>query len=204
MNAAVLYYTDNSLDSRLSKVVQSYLVKAVGELRIVSVSQQPINFGENICVGEIGRSLESIRRQVIVGLITINQEAVYLVEHDVIYPASHFKFVLELLNDYWCWCNENVIYGDVKRGVYFLTEYSAKRTPLSQMVVKRNSMLDWLANESNPLEPPCRKHRDTETSIDLRHKTNFSSKGRITRKRHNFDESHGWGSLPGVLACNCL
>lgn len=88
----IIYLTDNALDGRIADVCRFYLLKAAGEARIVSVSQRPIDLGDNVCVGEIGRSGLSIDRQLKAGLDMVDTEFVAIAEHDCIYGAEHFAW----------------------------------------------------------------------------------------------------------------
>ena len=50
----MIYYTANTEDPALENNVRNFLVKQANGIPIVSVSQKPIDFGTNICVGEVG------------------------------------------------------------------------------------------------------------------------------------------------------
>jgi len=89
-----VYYTDNSLPPEFAAVVRHTLEAAAlaWHTPIVSVSQQPLDFGdESFCIGPIGRSYRSIYRQIIAGCGRAKTEYVALCEHDVIYSMCHFK-----------------------------------------------------------------------------------------------------------------
>jgi len=88
----IIYYTDNHLPSRFAWSVRAELWTVAEQLRlpVVSVSQHPLSFGTNLCVGDIGRSYRSIIRQILIGCIATDRPYVALCEHDVLYPAAHF------------------------------------------------------------------------------------------------------------------
>jgi hypothetical protein len=88
----ILYMTDNALDDWLMKRCQELLLKASDGLPIISVSQKPIEFGRNICVGDIGRSGLSIDTQLYEGLKETNTTWVAIAEHDCIYSKEHFQW----------------------------------------------------------------------------------------------------------------
>ena len=91
MKKAILYYTDNvSVADHIGEAVRAQLLKS--ELPIISVSQQPMDFGHNVCIGDIGRSRVSMTNQVILGLDNTDADVVFLAEHDVLYHPSHFDF----------------------------------------------------------------------------------------------------------------
>ncbi len=84
----LLYYTANT--SIFREAVQGRLAKA--GYPIISVSQEPIDLGTNICVGKIGRSLQNIYRQVLEGAKKATTKYVALVEDDCLYVPEHFEY----------------------------------------------------------------------------------------------------------------
>lgn len=86
----LVYYTDNRCEERITRVCREQL-KRTG-LPIVSVSQHPIDFENNI-VMDLDRSILSQTRQILKGLMNIKTDIVFLVEHDILYHPSHFNFV---------------------------------------------------------------------------------------------------------------
>jgi hypothetical protein len=92
-NTTIVYITDNDLDARLAEVCQQHLVRAADGKRIISVSQKPMDFGENICVGDIGRSSLSIDIQLKAGLDKVDTPYVAVAEHDCLYSTEHFNWI---------------------------------------------------------------------------------------------------------------
>lgn len=87
----VVFYTANYISEYFWNNVKANLVKAVGDLPLISVSQKPMDFGENICVGNIGRSHLNIYRQILTGTQAAKTKYVALAEDDIFYPQSHFE-----------------------------------------------------------------------------------------------------------------
>jgi len=87
----LLYYTANVVDPTLGQRCLDQLVHACPNTPIVSVSQKPIQVGMNICVGEIGRSLQNIYMQVLAGARQVKTKYVALVEDDCLYVPDHFN-----------------------------------------------------------------------------------------------------------------
>lgn len=83
----LLYYTANT--SVFREAIEKRLEKQV--YPIISISQEPIALGTNICVGKIGRSLENIYRQVLEGAKKATTKYVALVEDDCLYVPEHFE-----------------------------------------------------------------------------------------------------------------
>jgi hypothetical protein len=64
-----------------------------GDCPIISVSQQPIDFGTNICVGEVGISNQNAHRQFQMGCQAATTEFVHAAESDTLYPPEYFQFI---------------------------------------------------------------------------------------------------------------
>jgi len=52
----IIYYTANREDERFEQVIRENILRVSEGLPIISVSQKPIDFGQNICVGNVGVS----------------------------------------------------------------------------------------------------------------------------------------------------
>ena len=89
----ILYYTANVIkESAAQKIRDSLLKVTENKFPIISVSQKPINFGKNICIGEIGRSKYNLYKQILIGAREVKTKYVACVEDDVLYSADHFNF----------------------------------------------------------------------------------------------------------------
>jgi len=86
----LIYYTANKISEKFAQKIRKELGKT--GYPIISVSQKPIDFGTNICVGEIGRSFQNIYRQVLEGAKKATSKYVALVEDDCVYAPEHFKY----------------------------------------------------------------------------------------------------------------
>jgi len=106
MEITLLYYTSNREDESLEKKVRENILANKGDLPIISVSQKPIDFGENICVGEMENSYKSLFFQVKKGLEKITTPYVMVVEADCFYPPDYFKFRPRTLGN--CYRYDNV------------------------------------------------------------------------------------------------
>lgn len=107
----ILYYTDNRLDPLIQKAVWSQLEK-IG-LPIISVSLEPIPFGENIVLQK-DRGIQTMFEQILTGLEALQTDFVYFCEHDVLYHPSHFDFTPERMDTYYY--NENIWKVDYQTG----------------------------------------------------------------------------------------
>jgi len=91
-NLTILYITDSVLEPYLAGRCRELLEKSAMGKRIVSVSQKPLDFGDNVCVGDIGRVALSIDIQIKAGLEVVDTPYVAVAEHDCVYAPEHFDF----------------------------------------------------------------------------------------------------------------
>jgi len=93
MDTTILYYTSNMEGEIFEGRVKDIILKNKGDISLISVSQKPIDFGHNICVGEHGVSGFNMFRQVQIGLREIKTKYVISVEADCFYPPEYFQFI---------------------------------------------------------------------------------------------------------------
>lgn len=88
----LLYYTASTIEDYLGENVRKHLLKTnKGKYPIVSVSQKPLKFGKNICVGEIGKSYYNCYKQILTGAKEVKTKYVAMCEDDTLYPKEHFN-----------------------------------------------------------------------------------------------------------------
>lgn len=201
---AIIYYTDHHLDEGLARACMKNLKKVAANIPIISVSQRPLNFGKNVCVGEKPRCNKSIYEQILVGLEAAKEGSViYLCEHDVAYNSTHFVHVPEVKDrlDY----NQNRYYWAPGQNEYLPAR---GKWPLSQLVAYREFLIEKV-KESIAMENPtsemyrCRTHRfnSEKPNIDIRHGMNFSKDGRWKKEYYagksniTIDNIGHWGSV---------
>jgi hypothetical protein len=91
-NNTILYITDNSVRPDLAEKVREILVREAGDIPIVSASQEPMDFGTNVCVGKIGRSWLSLYKGMAAGLEAVGTMFTVIAEHDCLYAADHLRW----------------------------------------------------------------------------------------------------------------
>jgi hypothetical protein len=132
---SIIYYTDNCLEPFLTEKCQAYLVKAANGKRIISVSQKPIEFGDNLCVGDIGRSHHSLFYQTLMGAQEAKTRYIALAEHDCLYTTEHFDWVPP--DDAYFWYNVNHWLADWNSDTAGMYSYY-RRKVMSQLICERN------------------------------------------------------------------
>jgi hypothetical protein len=93
--STIIYYTANREGERFERVIRDQILRVAGGLPIISVSQQPLDFGVNICVGEVGISNQNAHRQFQIGCQAATTEFVHSAESDTLYPMEYFQFIPE-------------------------------------------------------------------------------------------------------------
>ena len=91
-NLSVVYFTANVISDYFAKNTQKQLLKAIGDLPLISVSKKPMDFGQNICVGDTPRSHFNIYRQALIGAKAAGTKYIALAEDDVLYSSEHFNY----------------------------------------------------------------------------------------------------------------
>lgn len=118
----ILLYTANRLPEATAARIRGHLLAQVdatggalaGRYPLISVSQKPIDFGRNICVGDIGVSKYNAYKQILIGALEVETEYVATVDDDTLYDVEHFthrpppgEFLYEA--NYW-FCQDGLDY----------------------------------------------------------------------------------------------
>ena len=115
----IVYYTDNRLEEKIMRACQERLKASVNGHRIVSVSLQPLDFGDNIAL-PLERGYLTMFRQILAGLEASDADVIYFCEHDVLYSPSHFDFIPPEKDRYYY--NTNVWRVDAETGRALYTD----------------------------------------------------------------------------------
>jgi len=102
----VIYYTSNRECEEFEKRVRDNILEVCGGLPIISVSQKPIDFGQNIVVGDVGSSGFNMFRQVMIACQEATTRFVVSAESDCLYPPDYFQFIPP--RDDRCYRNSNL------------------------------------------------------------------------------------------------
>ncbi len=146
-DTTIIYLTDNCLDERVAEACKRHLLKAADGKRIISVSQKPMDFGENICVGDIGRSSINIDKQLLEGLKLVKTRFVAVAEHDVVYDKEHFNYVPpEDIYFYYnvnCWLLQYSSKGHPEyNGLFSFRKSESYWLLQSQLIANTDSMIE--------------------------------------------------------------
>jgi len=105
VDVTVLYYTANVESEIFEQRVRDIIWQNKGDLPLVSVSQKPIDFGLNICVGVHPVCYANEFRQIQIGLKEVKTQYVLTAEADTLYPPSYFNYRPERLGKFYRYDN---------------------------------------------------------------------------------------------------
>ncbi len=91
---SILYYTANRISDTFATAIRDILLYQAARfgIPIISVSQKPIDFGDNICVGDIGYSTYNVYKQILVGAKKVRTKYLVCCEDDSLYSPEHFQY----------------------------------------------------------------------------------------------------------------
>lgn len=93
INSTVVYYTSNTENEQFEKKIRDEIWKNKGDLPLISVSRKPIDFGTNVCVGDIPHCDLSAFKQLLTGLKEVKTQFAHAAESDALYPPEYFSFI---------------------------------------------------------------------------------------------------------------
>lgn len=148
-NLTVIYYTSNYLEDHNPYFLENtkrQLLEALGDLPLISVSQRPMAFGQNICLGDIGRSHLNIYKQILTGSKAAKTKYVAMAEDDVLYSYEHFH---EMVPD-----RDVFLYDMNKWSLFTWTDppmfsFRTKRKVVNNLIAPRDMLVEALAERFN-------------------------------------------------------
>ncbi len=115
----IIYYSSNREDEAFEEKVRQNILDVSNGLPIISVTQKPIDFGRNICVGDVGTSGFNMFRQVQIALQNCNTKYVISAEADCLYPPDYFTALLFDVESDICYRNTNLYVMAHKRPIFW-------------------------------------------------------------------------------------
>lgn len=216
MTKGLVYYTNHSADEKILLACQAQLKRCmeIWKFPIISVSQKPINFGQNFVMETMESSVLSMYKQILKGLEECKTDVVFFVEHDVLYHPSHFDFTPERDDHFYYNRNEWHVSSVTGKTVFYqhnnTTELSALRETLLSHIKRAIEVNTDAFHASYGISPPKGippeeqrgKHAGTYMSevpnIDIRH-PNTMSRQRMDKSEFRSERScRGWTESDGV------
>jgi len=86
----IIMLTPNKVPKEWAKYHKEMLLKAVGNTRVITVSNEPLDWGTNIIQDDYG--LTNIYRQMLRASKLAETEFIAMADDDTLYPSDHFKY----------------------------------------------------------------------------------------------------------------
>ncbi len=143
IDTTIISLIDNNLEPSLWNLCKDYLIWSAQDVPIISVSQEPVELGTNVCVGKIGRSLDSIWMQLLAGAQAATTRFVAVSEQDNLYPQGYFNFQASRDDTFYYNFNYVILHRTGNLDGLFGVNNDI-RFALSQMVCNRQLLIDAL------------------------------------------------------------
>jgi len=152
LDLTVVYYTCNYLEKENPVFLantQHFLLKAIGQHPLISVSQKPMDFGQNICLGDIGRSHFNIYKQILIGAKAAKTKHVALAEDDILYSYAHFHTMTPRPSVF--------LYDMAKLSIFTWSEppqfsFRTRRTVVNQLIAPRKMLIEAMEERFTRME----------------------------------------------------
>jgi hypothetical protein len=122
-DVTIIYYTSNRECEEFESRIRANILANCGDLPIVSVSQKPIDFGDNIVVGDIGVSGFNMFRQVQIACEAAKTPLVISCEADCLYPPDYFTTIPHRIDT--CFRDKNLYVMGQHRTYFYKKEEGA-------------------------------------------------------------------------------
>ncbi len=145
LTKGLCFYTDNMVDPVILNAVQTKLKASTNGYRLVTVSLKPLDFGENIVLN-LKRGHLAMAKQQLAGLERLDTDIVFMVEHDILYPACHFDFIPPRKDMFYY----NLNWWKVRTSDGQALHFKAKQ--VSGLCAYRNILIDYYRNRVKMIE----------------------------------------------------
>jgi hypothetical protein len=123
-DATIVYCSSNMEDPRFEERIRDNILKNSGGMPIISVTQKPIDFGTNICVGDdIGVSGFNFFSQVLIGCKYATTKYIISAEADTVYGPDYFEYRPPAEDA--CYRNSNLYVMGDHRDYWYMKEEGA-------------------------------------------------------------------------------
>ncbi len=163
LDISVVYYTCNYLEKVNPVFVANtkhFLLKAIGNHPLVSVSHEPMkNFGYNVVV-ELPRDHLSIYKQILIGCKHATTKYVAMAEDDILYSYGHFHTMVPP--------DDNTFLYDMSKLSIFtwsqpeMFSFRTKRMVVNQLIAPRKMLIEAMEERFERLEWLLKNGRDVE------------------------------------------
>ena len=152
----LIYYTSNKEKEGFETKIKGKLLKTIGDIPLISVSQKPIKLGTNICVGDVGTSDHNIYRQLQIGCLKATTKFVCTAEADCLYPPTgYFDFNPPDETTAYHYTNVWILYKGSrifkKKAFSLCALFSSREYLLSRLQRVLGKLPQWSTSKPHPL-----------------------------------------------------
>lgn len=135
-DVTLIYYTANKIAEPFAEKIRGHLRHVSGRgLWIISVSHQPLDFGENIVLQDAVPSFYNLYKQILLGVRAARTKYVACCEDDALYTTEHFSHQPP---------DDQVSYNMNKWGLDSTRFYYRRRINMSNCIAPTALLLDIL------------------------------------------------------------
>ena len=191
LHKTIIYYTASIEKESFEKKVRENILKISNDLPIISVSQKPIDFGTNICVGKLPHNYNSAFKQVLIGCQAAKTPFVIMCESDCLYPPDYFDFELTKLDVIYTYDNVWVMWDRENR-----TRFYKHGTTAGSIILGREYYINLLKNGiPNFFDPAIKWEKFTgEPLINIKTRQGISFGTTLTKGVKPIKNFPQWGT----------
>jgi len=165
LDTTLIYYSSNREKPEFEERIRNEIIKNSGGLPIISVTQKPIDFGENILVGDVGASGFNMFRQVQIACRKATTRFVTSIEADCVYPPDYFTW--EPPKDNVCYRDKNLYVMGQHRKYFYYKPWGATHAQIvnREFYLNRLDFLfqgepEWSIEQKNFPKEKTRHHQE--------------------------------------------
>jgi hypothetical protein len=164
----IFYCSSNKERPEFEKRIIKNILKYSGDIPVISVTQKPIDFGTNICVGDnVGVSGFNFFKQSLIALKNIKTPFALSCEADTVYPPDYFQFIPP--REDICYRDKNLYVMGQHRNYFFKKEEGATHAQIVGTEFYRKTLErlfegepEWDYNEEQKNFPKEKFHKKGE------------------------------------------
>jgi hypothetical protein len=173
----IFYCSSNREQPEFEQRIIDNILKYKGDLSVVSVTQRPMNFGKNICVGDnVGVSGFNFFKQSLIALKNIKTPFALSCEADTVYPPDYFTFVPP--REDMCYRDKNLFVMGQHRNYFYKKEEGATHAQIVGTEFYRKTLERLFEGE------PEWDYKEEQKNFP---KEKFHAKGEDVFKKHEIE-----------------
>ncbi len=194
-NKTIIYYTANTEKESFEKKIIEQINKTRGDVSVISVSQEPMDFGKNICVGKLKQNYQNAFYQALVGCFAAETDYVVMCEDDCLYPPKYFEYMPKKKDTIYTYDNVWLMWDRHNR-----TRFYKHGTTAGSIIVGREFYIDFLQKGHNFYDPNLKWEKFTgEPLINIKTRGGISFGTTLEKGVKPVKKFPLWGTVDNVL-----